>query len=105
MNNLLKHHSVGPQRCGAQCSCIGLRPAVHGSKGALCELVAVLHVNKSNAAGNSKRLYTTGVDTYHVQNDVTIRLNTSSERKYKRTKNERTMVTEQNPHLVPRDNS
>jgi len=26
------------------------------------------------------------------------------ERKYKRTNNERTMVTEQNPHLVPHDN-
>jgi len=34
------------------------------------------------------------VDTYYVQNDVTIRLNRSTERKYyKRTNNERTMVT------------
>jgi len=38
---------------------------------------------------------------YHVQNDVTIRLNRSTERKNKRTNNERTMVTEQNPHLLP----
>jgi len=45
------------------------------------------------------------VDTCHVQNDLTIRLNRSIERKYKRTNNERTMVTEQNPHLVPHDNS
>jgi len=31
MNNLSKHHGVGLQRCGAQCSCIGcigLRPAL-----------------------------------------------------------------------------
>jgi len=40
-----------------------------------------------------------------MQNDVTIRLNRLIERKYKRANNERTMVTEQNPHLVPHDNS
>jgi len=40
-----------------------------------------------------------------VQNDVTIRVNRSIERKYKRTNNEHTMVTEQNKHLVPHDNS
>jgi len=45
------------------------------------------------------------VDTYYVQNDVTIPLNRSIERKYERTNNEHTMVTEQNPHLVPHDNS
>ena len=28
MNNLPKHHGAGPQRRGAQCSCIGLRPAL-----------------------------------------------------------------------------
>ena len=31
MNNLPKHHGVGPQRRGAQCSCIGcigLRPVL-----------------------------------------------------------------------------
>jgi len=43
------------------------------------------------------------VDTYYVQNDVTIRLNRSIERKYKRTNNERMMVIEQNPHQVPHD--
>jgi len=41
-----------------------------------------------------------------VQNDVTIRLNRSTERNYKRTNRERTVVNEQNPHLVvPHDNS
>jgi len=45
------------------------------------------------------------IDTYHVQNDATIRLNRSIERKYKRTNNERTMITEQNPHFVPHDNT
>jgi len=40
-----------------------------------------------------------------MQNDVTILLNMSIERKYKRTNHERTMVNEQNPHLVPHDNS
>jgi len=40
-----------------------------------------------------------------VQNDVTIRLNRSIEQKYKPTNNERAMVTEQTPHLVPQDNS
>jgi len=40
-----------------------------------------------------------------VQNDVTIRLNRSTEQKYKRTNNERTMVIDQNPHLVPHDYS
>jgi len=34
------------------------------------------------------------VDKYYVQDDVTIRLNRSTERKYKWTNNERTMVTE-----------
>jgi len=34
-----------------------------------------------------------------------IRLNRSVEQKYKRTSNKRTMVTEQNPHPVPHDNS
>jgi len=38
-----------------------------------------------------------------VQNDVTIRLNRSIERKYKRANNERTVVTEKNPHLVPHE--
>jgi len=28
MNNLPTHHGAGPQRRGAQCSCIGLRPAL-----------------------------------------------------------------------------
>jgi len=42
---------------------------------------------------------------YYVQNDVTIRLNRSIERKYKRTNNECTVVNEQNAHLVPHDNS
>jgi len=37
-----------------------------------------------------------------VPNNFTIRLNRLIERKYKRTTNERTMVTEQNPHLVLR---
>jgi len=45
------------------------------------------------------------VETYHVQNNVTIRLNRSTERKYKRTNTERTMLTEKNPHPVPHDNS
>jgi len=36
-------------------------------------------------------------------NDVTIRLNRSIERKYKRTNDERTLVTGQNPHLMPHD--
>ena len=40
-----------------------------------------------------------------MQNDATIRLNRSIERKYKLTNNERTMVTEQNPHLVAHANS
>jgi len=40
-----------------------------------------------------------------MQNDATIRLNRSIERKYERTNNECTIVTEQNPHLVPHDNS
>jgi len=40
-----------------------------------------------------------------VLNKVTIRLNRTIEREYKRTNNERTMVTEQNPHLAPLDNS
>jgi len=40
-----------------------------------------------------------------VQSDVTIRVNRSTERKYKRTNNECTMATEQNPHRVPHDNS
>jgi len=39
-----------------------------------------------------------------VQNDVTIRLNRSLERKYKQANNERTVVNEQNPPLVPHDN-
>jgi len=30
MNNLPKHHGAGLQRRGAQCSCIGLRPALGG---------------------------------------------------------------------------
>jgi len=38
------------------------------------------------------------VDTYYEQNDVTIRLNRSTERSYKRTTNERMVVSEQNPH-------
>ena len=41
--------------------CVGWHLAItanHSSKCALCELAAVLHVNKSNAAGNSKKLYT-----------------------------------------------
>jgi len=33
-----------------------------------------------------------------IQNDVTIRVNRSIERNYKRTNNERTVVSEQNPH-------
>jgi len=37
------------------------------------------------------------MDNYYMQNDVTIRPNRSIERKYKRTNDERTMVTEQNP--------
>jgi len=37
-----------------------------------------------------------------VPNHLTIRPNRLIERKYKRTANERTMVTEQNPYLVPR---
>jgi len=45
------------------------------------------------------------VDTYYGQNDVTISLNRSVERCYKRTNNERTMVSKQNQHLVPHDNS
>ena len=45
------------------------------------------------------------VDRYYVQNGVAIRLNRSTQRKYKRTNKERTMVTEQTPHLVPHDNS
>ena len=44
------------------------------------------------------------VDTCYVQNDVTIHLNRSTERKHRWTNNERTMVNEQNPHLVPHDN-
>jgi len=40
-----------------------------------------------------------------VPNHLTIRLNRLIERKYKRTTNERTMVSEQNPHLVPQDNN
>jgi len=40
-----------------------------------------------------------------VPSHLTIRLNRLIERKYKRTTNERTMVTEQNPHLVSQDNS
>ena len=45
------------------------------------------------------------VDPCYVQNDATIRLNRSIERNYKRTNNERTMVTEHNRHLVPHDNT
>jgi len=40
-----------------------------------------------------------------VQIDITIRLNRSIEQKYKWTNNEHSMVTEQNPHLVPHNNS
>jgi len=40
-----------------------------------------------------------------VPNKVTIRLNKSTERKYKKTNNKRAVVNEQNPHLVPLDNS
>jgi len=52
-----------------------------------------------------RRLPTPGVDTSCVQNDITIRLNRSIERKYKRTNNGRTMVNEQSPRLVPHDSS
>jgi len=38
------------------------------------------------------------LDTYYVQNAVMIHVNRSIERKYKRTTNERMMVTKQNPH-------
>jgi len=44
------------------------------------------------------------VDTYYGQNGVTILVNRSFERCYKRTNNERTVVSDQNPHLVPHDN-
>jgi len=37
----------------------------HSSKCALCELAAVLHINKSNTAGNSTRLYTPDKDDWH----------------------------------------
>jgi len=39
--------------------CVGWHLAVianHSSKCALCELAAVLHINKRNAAGNSKKV-------------------------------------------------
>jgi len=45
------------------------------------------------------------MDTYYRQNDVTIRLNRSIERCYKLTTNECTVVSKQNPHLVPHDNT
>ena len=35
--------------------------AVHSGKRALYESAAVLYINRSNAAGNSKRLYNPGV--------------------------------------------
>jgi len=41
----------------------------------------------------AKRLKFYYVDICYVQNDVTIRLNRSTERKYKRNNNERTMVS------------
>jgi len=47
--------------------CVGWHLAVtanHSRKCVLCELAAVLDINKSNAAGNSKRLYTPGL---HLQ--------------------------------------
>ena len=37
MNNLPKHHGPGPQRRGAQCSCIGLRPALFNQGGNVAE--------------------------------------------------------------------
>jgi len=46
------------------------------------------------------------VDTYYGQNDVTIRLNTVGQlNDGKRTNNERMVVSEPNPHLVPHCNS
>jgi len=44
------------------------------------------------------------VDTYYGQNDVTILVNRSIERCSIRTNNERTVISDQNSHLVHHDN-
>jgi len=51
MNNLPKHHGAGPQRRGAQCSCIGcigLRPALYAAtanKKVACDMLSLLAFN------------------------------------------------------------
>jgi len=41
---------------------------------------------------------TTRLDSFYVQNEVTIHLSGSTERIYKRNNNERPVVSEQSPH-------
>ena len=62
MNNLPKHHSAGPQKCGAQCSCIGcigLRPALPDVT-ISCEVLVV--IMRVSVLDQTKRCCPLGLD-------------------------------------------